>query len=151
VKDQLEELIVQELSSLDLDLVELRRGGMASQPLLEIRVDRRDGGPVTIEDCARVSRALNDPLEQSGLVSSNCVLQVSSPGDRPLRSAADWRRFVGRWATVLSPDSGGRFEGKIMGLDEEAGVEVAVLKPEKGNEKRIPLATIKEARLAFHL
>ena len=48
----------------------------------------------------------------SSLVPVNYELQVSSPGERPLRSPGDWRRFVGRWANILSPEYGGRFEAQ---------------------------------------
>jgi ribosome maturation factor RimP len=76
-------------------------------------------------------------------------LQVSSPGERPLRTPAEWRRFVGRWANVLAPEAGGRFEGEIVALDEEGGEAVVTLRPERGEAKRIPLDAVKEARLAF--
>ena len=85
------------------------------------------------------------------LVSSQYVLQVSSPGERLLRTPAEWRRFVGQWANVLAPEHGGRIEGKILAVEGESGSEVAVLEPKKGAERRIPLADVKEARLAFHL
>jgi ribosome maturation factor RimP len=84
------------------------------------------------------------------LVSENYVLQVSSPGDRPLRSAGDWRRFVGQWANVLSPAQGGRFEGRITAIEGGDGAEVVVLDFERGPQRRIPLADVKEARLSFH-
>ena len=90
-------------------------------------------------------------LDGSELVSPQYVLQVSSPGERPLRTTADWHRFVGRWANVLAPEHGGRVEGKILAVEGESGSEVAVLEPKKGAERRIPLADVKEARLAFHL
>ena len=32
----------------------------------------------------------------------------------------DWRRFVGKWANVLSPSQGGRFEGKISAIEGES-------------------------------
>jgi ribosome maturation factor RimP len=76
-------------------------------------------------------------------------LQVSSPGERPLRTPAEWRRFVGRWANVLAPDFGGRFEGEIVSLDEDDGEAVVTLRPERGEARRMPLAAVKEARLAF--
>jgi ribosome maturation factor RimP len=151
VKDALEAVVVSELDAIGYDLVELRRGGTRSRPLIEIRIDRRDGGAVTVDDCARASRALEARLDGSELVSPQYVLQVSSPGERPLRTTAEWRRFVGRWANVLTPEHGGRIEGKILAVEGESGSEVAVLEPKTGVERRIPLADVKEARLAFHL
>lgn len=49
---------------------------------------------VTVEDCERVTRQLQFALE-AGLVEYR-RLEVSSPGiDRPLRTPADFERFVG--------------------------------------------------------
>jgi ribosome maturation factor RimP len=115
-----------------------------------VRIDRRDGEKVTVDDCARASRAIEARLDSGGLVSERYVLQVSSPGERPLRTPAEWRRFVGRWASVLAPEFGGRIEGEILSLDEEDGAgAVVTLRPERGEAKRIPLVAVKEARLAF--
>jgi ribosome maturation factor RimP len=151
VKDTLEDVVVSELDAVAYDLVELRRGGTRSRPLIEVRIDRRDGTAVTVDDCTRASRALEARLDGSDLVSPQYVLQVSSPGERSLRTTGEWRRFVGSWVNVLSPDHGGRFEGKILAVEGEAGSEVAVLEPKPGDHRRIPLADVKEARLAFHM
>jgi ribosome maturation factor RimP len=151
VKDALEDVVAAELDAVGYDLVELRRGGTRSRPLIEVRIDRRDHAAVTVDDCARVSRALEARLDESALVSPEYVLQVSSPGERLLRSAAEWRRFVGQWASVLAPQHGGRIEGKILAVEGESGSEVAVVSSKSGAERRIPLADVTEARLAFHL
>ena len=151
VKDALEGVVAAELDAIQYDLVELRRAGTRSRPLIEVRIDRRDGSAVTVDDCARASRTIEARLDGSELVSPEYVLQVSSPGERPLRSPSDWHRFVGRWANVLSPEHGGRIEGKIVAIEGDAGSEVAVLEPKAGDQRRIPLAVVKEARLAFHL
>jgi ribosome maturation factor RimP len=149
MNEELEHVVTQGLDEIGYDLVELRKGGSRSRPLLEVRIDRRDGEKVTVEDCARASRALEARLDTGALVSERYELQVSSPGERPLRTPAEWRRFVGRWANVLAPEAGGRFEGEIVALDEEGGEAVVTLRPERGEAKRIPLDAVKEARLAF--
>src|SRR5205814_861951 len=121
VNGTLEDIVVAELDSLDLDLVELRRAGTKDRPLIEVRIDRRDGVGVTVDDCARASRALEGKLDGSGLVPGRYELQVSSPGDRPLRTPADWRRFAGRWVSVLAPEHGGRFEARVAGVEGDVG------------------------------
>ena len=150
--ETVEPIVVQELDALGFDLVELRRGGSRSRPILEIRIDRRDNGKVTIEDCARASRALEARLEAGAFVSEQYVLEVSSPGaDRPLRTAADWRRFIGRQATVTcSALAGGKQEVEILGLDGEDGAAVVHVRDGKGRESHLALADITQARLAFH-
>ena len=151
MSDELEHVVVEGLDEVGFDLVELRKGGTKSRPVLEVRIDRRDGEKVTVEDCAKASRALEARLDTGTMVSERYVLQVSSPGERPLRTPAEWRRFVGRWANVLAPEAGGRFEAEIVGLDEDGGDAVVTLRPERGEARRVSLAAIKEARLAFRL
>ena len=152
MRETVEPIVAQELDSMEFDLVELRRGGSRSRPVLEIRIDRRDGTKVTIEDCARVSRAVEARLEAGALVTEQYVLEVSSPGaDRPLRTASDWRRFVGRRATVTSAMLvGGKQEIEILALDGEEGAEVANVRDAKGVDHLVPLSAITQARLAFH-
>ena len=121
-----------------------------------VRIDKGGGSAVTVADCATASRAIEPLLETGSLVPEKYELQVSSPGERVLRTAAEWRRYVGRWANILSPDFGGRFEARIVALENEGGEAVILVamegvKGRKGIEKRIPLAAVKEARLAFHL
>lgn len=146
----LEDIIKQEVESLGFDLVEVRRGGTHRRPVFDVRIDRRDGERVSVEDCARVSRAVEPRLESSGLAVDNYVLEVSSPGvERPLRTSADWRRFAGRTAKVLSPVLGGRVEVEVVGVDETERGDVALVRDTAGAEHRIPLADVKEARLVF--
>ena len=149
MNEELERVVTKELDDISFDLVELRQGGTRSRPVLEVRIDRRDGQKVTVDDCARASRVIESRLDGGALVSDQYVLQVSSPGERPLRTPAEWRRFVGRWASVLAPDAGGRFEGEILAIDEEDGEVAVTLRLERGEEKQMALTAIKEARLAF--
>ena len=149
MNEELERVVTKELDEISFDLVELRQGGTRSRPVLEVRIDRRDGQKVTVDDCARASRVIESRLDGGALVSDQYVLQVSSPGERPLRTPAEWRRFVGRWASVLAPDAGGRFEGEILAIDEEDGEVAVTLRLERGEEKQMALTAIKEARLAF--
>jgi len=152
VGEVIEPIVAQELDSLGFDLVELRRGGSRTRPVFEIRIDRRDGTKVTIDDCTKASRAVEARLELDALVSEQYVLEVSSPGaDRPLKSAADWRRFVGRRATVTSSAlAGGKQEVEILALEGEDGAEIVLVRDPKGRDLQLPLSEITQARLAFH-
>ena len=146
----LEDFVRQEVDALGFDLIEFRRGGTARRPVLDVRIDRRDGAKVSIDDCAHVSRAIEPLLDASGLVGETYVLEVSSPGvERPLRNAADWRRFAGRRARVLSAALGGRVEVEVVGIEDVDGSEVAVVRDLQGTEHRVALADVKEARLVL--
>lgn len=150
MNEALEVFVKKEVEGLGYDLVELRKGGTGRRPLLDVRIDRRDGAKITVDECAVVSRALEPRLDASGLVGENYVLEVSSPGvERPLRNADDWRRFAGRTAKVLAPSLGGRLEVDVIGVDDSSGEPVAVMREARGTEHRVPLAEVKEARLVF--
>jgi ribosome maturation factor RimP len=153
VKSELEVVVESRLDELGFDLVDVRRGGSRSRPIVEIRIDRRDGATVTVADCARVSRGLEEWFDAPGhtaLLGDRYELQVSSPGmDRPLKTARDWRRFVGRRATVKSAVLGGRRDVEIIGIEGDDVVIVAEGEGAQRVEHRLPLAAIQEARLAF--
>jgi ribosome maturation factor RimP len=136
---------------MQLDLVELRRGGSRSRPTIDVRIERRDGMAVTVDDCARASRALEARLDADRSLGDRYVLEVSSPGvERPLLRPGDWQRFAGRKAKVLSDALGGREEVEILALEGEPGAEVVVVRDGRGAERRVPLTEVREARLAFH-
>ena len=120
--------------------------------MLDLRVERGDGARVSVDDCARVSRAVEARLDAERLVGERYVLEVSSPGiERPLRQARDWQRAVGQPAVVTAPPlPGGKGEVTVLGLEGEPGAEVAVVRDAKGAEHRLALAEVSEARLAFH-
>ncbi|MEP6690172.1 MAG: ribosome maturation factor RimP [Gemmatimonadaceae bacterium] len=148
MNDTLEAIARQELDRLGYDLVAIKRGGSKSRPTVEMRIDRRDEGKVTVDDCAAASRAIEARLDAEHLIGDRYTLEVSSPGaDRPLNTAADWRRFVGRRAKVLADAVGGREEVEIVALEGDKGSEVVIVRNDRGAELRVPLAAIREARL----
>ena len=150
--DALETAVSAELEALGFELFDLRRRGSRSRPVLDLRIERRDGARVSVDDCARVSRAVEARLEAERLVGEQYVLEVSSPGiERPLRGPADWRKFAGQTAVVTAPSlPAGKAEVTIVALEGEPGEEVAVVRDERGAEHRLRLAEVSQARLAFH-
>ncbi len=150
MKPALEAIVAKELDALDYDLVEFHKGGSRDRPVLEVRIDRRDGEAITVADCARASRAVEARLEVDKLVSERYVLQLSSPGvERPVRTAAEWRRFIGKLASVNSPALHGREEAEIVRVEGDEGSEVIVLEHPKRGEVRVALSDVTDARLAF--
>ncbi len=150
MKPALEAIVVEELDALDYDLVEFHKGGSRDRPVIEVRIDRRDGEAITVADCARASRAVEARLEADKLVSERYVLQLSSPGvERPVRTAAEWRRFIGILASVNSPALDGRVEAEIVRVEGDEGSEVIVLEHPKRGELRVALSDVTDARLAF--
>ena len=148
----IEPIVIAELDALGFDLVEFKVGGSKGRPVLDVRIDRRDGAKVQVGDCERASRAIEARLDaEPGVIDARYVLEVSSPGmDRPLRTPSEWRRFAGRRATVKAAALGGRHEYEIAGVaGEDADLRIT-LRDAKGNEHVLGLADVDEARLAFH-
>jgi ribosome maturation factor RimP len=153
MSEALQDIVTTELAPLGLELFELKSGGSKGRPVLDVRVERADGKPVTVDDCARASRAIEAKLDEGNVLGEKYVLEVSSPGiERPLRHAADWRRFIGRDAviTVDSEKGTSSREVRIAGVEGDAGKEIVVVEDAKGNSERLPLAAVKKARLAFN-
>ena len=148
--------------SYGLEIFDLQFRRESAGWVLRVVLDRPDGRPddsVTIDECQRVSHdlsALFDVDETIGrTLDRQYTLEVSSPGlDRPLRGEADYRRFEGRLAKIVTdaPVEGqSHFEGRLAGV--EAGLVVAggttgvVLITEGRRVHRIPLERIRRARL----
>jgi ribosome maturation factor RimP len=152
----LEDVVATEIRPLGLELFELKLGGSKGRPVIDVRVEREDQAKVTVDDCAAASRAIEAKLDAVGFGDKRYVLEVSSPGiERPLRDAADWRRFIGRSAVVTSNapgDPAGRRtdEVEIGGVEGDPGQEVVIVRNEQGVERRLPLSAVEKARLAFH-
>jgi ribosome maturation factor RimP len=156
MNDALQNIVVKELEPLGLELFELHQRGTKSRPILDVRIERIDGEKITVDDCARASRAIEAKLDEGGTVSERYVLEVSSPGiERPLRNARDWSRSVGRDAVVSADAVTGSAElnareVKIAGIEGDPGSEIVVLEDASGVALRVPLAAVRKARLAFN-
>jgi ribosome maturation factor RimP len=138
--------------------VQFRRESIGN--VLRVIIDRPDRGVVEqpedavgIEDCQRVSQDLSalldveeDELGTTALA-QQYTLEVSSPGlDRPLRHEADYRRFAGRLAKIVTTeplDGQSAFSGRLRGVED--GV---VVLEEGRRTHRVPLDRIKRAQLA---
>ena len=84
--------------------------------------------PVTVDDCARVSRALEGWLDEHDEIPERYVLEVSSPGiERPLTRPRDWERFVGEPVVVegfgVLAERSSRLEGGAVGVGLGAGTD----------------------------
>jgi ribosome maturation factor RimP len=144
-------------ASHDLEVFDLHFRRESTGWVLRVVLDRPEGAagrttedPVSIEDCQRVSQEFSALLDvEDGLtagVDHGYTLEVSSPGlDRPLRGEADYRRFTGRLAKIVTREPvGGRshFAGRLGGVED--GV---VLVGDGRRVHRVPLDAIRRARL----
>jgi len=125
--------------------VELKRerGGT----LVRLYVDKEGG--IGLEDLQSVSEEVSAILDAEDPVPTSYTLEVSSPGlDRPLKTEADYRRFLGRLARLSSyePVEGRRhWTGRLTSFED--GVVGVSLEKEGCTLCRIPLAKIAHGRL----
>lgn len=125
---------------------------------LRITIEREGSGiptpgfGVSLDDCAEVSRDASVVLDaHEELIPQHYNLEVSSPGlDRPLRTPADFARFVGQTVKVKlekpAPDGQKLLRGKLA---EAQADTVAVLVD--GKRIEAPFADVAEANLVYEL
>ena len=137
------------VTALGFELADIRQGGSRSRPLLQVRIDRPDitpGSGVTVDDCALVSRALEQWLDEAGILGARYILEVSSPGiERPVRWREHWVRFIGKKVTVRLAGRG-RVRATIVSVPE--GDTVVLRLDGTGEEIPVRLAEARDARLA---
>jgi ribosome maturation factor RimP len=138
--------VVEETAELHgLDLVELQSIAHRGRRRLRVFVDRTGG--VTINECARLSRALSRALDDEEVIAVPYVLEVSSPGvHRPLRSERDFARVEGRKVRIRT-DEGQVMVGLAGSVSEGA---LSLLLPD-GAVRTVDLAHIEHAALELSL
>jgi ribosome maturation factor RimP len=105
---------------------------------------------ITHGDCERVSQQLSVILDVEDLIPGpGYVLEVSSPGmDRALKKAADFERFRGRKAKIVTTEPVGDakfFEGRLAGV--APGKVRIELQGKQAKVVEIPLDAIRKANL----
>jgi len=147
VTEQIADLITPSLEANGFELVRVMLTG-GDQPTLQIMADRADETPITVDDCADISRVVSAILDVEDPIKGAYTLEVSSPGiDRPLVRRKDFERFAGFEAKVETGapiDGRRRFRGRLLGVDGD-DVRLAL---EEG-EAAIPLSAIDRAKLVM--
>jgi ribosome maturation factor RimP len=143
---QLEPILAPVVEAAGFRLVRLRLIG-GKKKTLQVMAEREDGS-MNVEDCATLSRALSEFLDQDDPIEGEYELEVSSPGiDRPLTRLADFARWSGHEAKIelAAPlDGRKRLRALLLGLD---GSEVVV--DAHGERLKFPFRAIAEAKLVL--
>ncbi|ADV96686.1 MULTISPECIES: ribosome maturation factor RimP [Bacillaceae] len=149
VTDTVQEMAQPIVDSLQLELVDIEFVKEGQSWFLRVFIDSDDG--VDIEECAKVSEALSEKLDEADPISQNYFLEVSSPGaERPLKKKADFEKSLGKnvYIKTYEPIDGVKvFEGELAEFDgQTVTVEITI----KTRKKRIniPYEKIANARLA---
>lgn len=145
--EKVEEFANTFLPGMGLELIEVQYRKEGHGWVLRLFIDGPDG--IGIDECTSVSREMNVLLDVEDLIPHAFHLEVSSPGlERPLRSIADYKRFVGKKARVRvrHPVDGQKvFVGNI-GDSDDMNFEL-ILEDER--TMRFHLDQIRKARLSL--
>ncbi|HEY1719765.1 MAG TPA: ribosome maturation factor RimP [Magnetospirillaceae bacterium] len=118
------------------------------RPTLQVMAERRDGQPMSVEDCTAISRNLSAMLDVEDPIPDAYDLEVTSPGlDRPLVRPEDYDRFTGALAMVevRNAEDGRRkkFKGHLLGRNADGAIRMQV----DEDEVIIPLTEVSKAKL----
>ncbi len=143
------------VEAIGFELVDVEWAGSSRRPVIRLRVDRPEGeGSVTVDECARVSRAIEHWLDELESVPEKYVLEVSSPGvDRPLVRPRDFERFAGEDVVLKGnkPLAGRsrRLEGLLLGWVSDGDGERIRLRLSNGDEVEVPRELVTGAHLVY--
>ncbi len=102
-------------------LVEMKLARHGKHHTIRVFADCDEG--ITLDQCAVVSRAISRELDDLDPFESSYRLEVSSPGlERPLESAADFRRRRGANVKVQCVDEDGKqyqIEGRLENVEDD--------------------------------
>lgn len=98
-RERLTTLIESVVERAGAELVDLQVTGSHGRPTVRAYVDTEGG--ITLDECARLSRQVEEALEGAGAVPERYVLEVSSPGiERPLTKRSHFERYRGQEVAV---------------------------------------------------
>jgi len=121
----------------DCFLVEI----VPSKNKLEVFIDSDEG--VKFWQCQKLSRHIESYLDESEVLGSKYILEVSSPGaDKPLRFRRQYPRNIGRTISVTKVD-GIILEGKLLEVtDIDISIEIKGPKKKEVKVERIKFEEI---------
>ncbi len=107
-----------------------------------------DPGPVTMEDCTTMNRAIRRGLEEAGLPADDYSIEVESPGVRRILSTErHFERFAGERAKVVLAEPTADGQTVVRGVIERVAAGKIRLKPDHGRPYDLDLAEIDSANL----
>jgi ribosome maturation factor RimP len=121
VVDIVEEVLVPFLTAQKMELVDVEFVKEGPYRYLRVTIDNEAG--ISLDDCADVSRFLNDKLDRIDPIEEQYFLEVTSPGvERILKKDADFSRFAGSQVQMklYQPYEGQKaIVGELIGLEED--------------------------------
>ena len=152
LKEQIEQYLNNNIDNTTMFVVDVK---VLPTNKIEVFIDRSDTN-ITIDECAKTSRKLEEYLESNQLVGEKYTLEVSSPGmDQPFKVLGQYKRRRGRPVKILLKD-GKQHAGILVDVNEQElqlletiKEKIAGKKVEKQITTTMPMQNIKETKLEF--
>ena len=114
---------------------------------LRVYIDKEGG--ITSDDCADVSREMNEILDREDYVEGSYTFEVSSPGlGRPLKKEKDYIRSMGKELEIRTYRAIDR-EKEFYGILKAYDADTVTIEQEDGKEMVFEKSNIALIRLAF--
>lgn len=127
-----------------LFLVKLNVNEVAKTKRINVFID--SDGPLTIEDCTKLSRLINKAAEEENLIEGDYTLEVSSPGaDAPLKFLRQYVKHIGRNLKVEKNDKT-TVQGKLISANENQ-INLEIIEKKNSTTVEIPFSDIKKANV----
>ncbi|AFM42429.1 hypothetical protein Desaci_3548 [Desulfosporosinus acidiphilus SJ4] len=130
----------------ELELVDVEYVKEGAHWYLRLFIDKEGG--VDMDDCAEMSHAVSDLLDEKNPIPQAYMLEISSPGlERPLKKDEDFVRFQGKLVTVHTTSlfqGYNEFTGHLVGL-----INDEIVLEHEDNRVSIPRALAKNTHLAL--
>jgi len=153
IENKIWNIITDTVEDLDHRLVRVRVTG-SENIVLQIMIEPNECTPeapvaTTIDNCAKVSRAVAAILDVEDPITNAYNLEVSSTGiERPLVLEKDFELYAGKPAYVVTGKAVNgqrKFKGTLLGI-KEGEIEFKIT---DGETVAIPFKSVKNANLVF--
>ncbi len=149
VEVKIREIAAQVAEANNLEFVHSDVVGSKRNFTVRIFIDKQGG--VTHEDCALVSRQIDEILDADDFMPDAYLLEVSSPGlERELYELKDFEKFIGNLAKVkthMPIDGHKNFKGRIVAVE---GNNI-VFEDKSLGTARFPYSAVAKANLEIDL
>ena len=141
--EQIKSLIQPVLEQEAAELVDLVYRLESGRNVLRLLVDKPKS--VTLDDCARINKAIGNALDNSGLITQSFVIEVNSPGlDRLLTKRGDFDKKIGENLKLTIKNSAGATDTVIAQL--KSVTDSAIIIVVKDSERSILFTDIIKAK-----
>jgi len=138
-RDRIIELVEKIIRETEIFLVGIT---VTAKNKILVWIDRKDG--ITIDECAEISKELENHLDRS---IEDFELEVSSPGlDTSFRVRQQYDKNIGREIEIVTEDNK-IHKGELLQVTED-GIKLEIIKNKKGKVKKEDQAT--ELSLGFN-